>query len=65
MKRLMIDHASYSIQGIVFTVHSLNMRSQKAVERLGARPMATEPDCQGRGENIVFRLEATARGLSR
>jgi RimJ/RimL family protein N-acetyltransferase len=65
MKRLMIEHASASVQGIVFTVHSLNKRSQNAVERLGARRVATEPDCHGRGENIVYRLEASARENSR
>ena len=57
MKRLMIEHASCSFQSVVFTVHSLNVRSQKAVERLGAHPVATEPDCLGRGENLVFRMD--------
>lgn len=61
MKRLMIEHASGSFQSVVFTVHSLNVRSQKAVERLGAQPVATEPDCLGRGENIVYRMDDSAR----
>jgi len=37
MKRLMLDHAFRSVETVVFTVHSLNFRSQRAVERLVVR----------------------------
>ena len=58
MKRLMLEYAFQSAQSVRFTVHSDNVRSQRAVERLGAIRFATEPDCQGRGENVLFRLPA-------
>jgi len=65
MKRLMLQHAFQVVPRVVFTVHSDNTRSQRAVERLGARRVGTAPDCRGRGENVVFQLErrdVTAEG---
>lgn len=56
MKRLMLRHAFRSVRAVVFRVHSLNMRSQRAVEKLGAVHVGTEVDQHGRGENHVFRL---------
>ncbi len=57
MKRLMIRHASKFVENVVFRVHSLNFRSQRAVERLGATRVGSEVDAEGRGENFIFRLE--------
>jgi RimJ/RimL family protein N-acetyltransferase len=56
MKRLMLDHAFASVSAVVFTVHSDNVRSQRAVERLGAVRVGIEVDAHGRGTNIFFRL---------
>jgi len=42
----------------VFRVHSQNMRSRRAVEKLGATLVRTEADPLGRGENVVFRLSS-------
>lgn len=58
LKRLMIGHAFESgvIDTIVFRVHSLNNRSLRAVEKLGASRVGTEIDALGRGENVVFHL---------
>jgi len=60
MKRLMLRHAFGVVQNVVFRVHSLNLRSQRAVEKLGAVRIGVEPDAQGRGDNYVFRLEGPA-----
>ena len=64
MKRLMLDHAFREVRCVRFTVHAENVRSQRAVRRLGARQVETAPDAHGRGENYVFRLkrESTAGG---
>jgi len=58
MKRLMLQHAFRSVDTVLFRVHSLNLRSQRAVEKLGAVRVRTEADPHGRGENVVFRLTA-------
>lgn len=58
LKRLMLEHAFQSLGAVVFRVHSDNLRSRRAVEKLGATPVATELDALGRGENVVYRLTA-------
>lgn len=60
LKQLMLRHAFRSVQTVVFRVHSLNVRSQRAVEKLGAIRVGSEADAEGRGDNHVFRLEAAA-----
>jgi N-acetyltransferase len=60
MKRLMLRHASKFVDNVVFRVHSLNFRSQRAVEKLGAIRIGSEVDAEGRGENLIFRLELSA-----
>lgn len=61
-KRLMLEHAFRSVDAVVFRVHSLNLRSQRAVKRLGAVRVGCETDPQRRGENHVFRLSVSAAG---
>lgn len=56
MKRLMIAHAFAAVDEVTFSVHTDNIRSQRAVERLGAARVGTEPDEHGRGDNVVYRL---------
>jgi len=56
MKRLMLAHALASVETVVFTVHRDNLRSQRAVERLGAMRVGASSDAHGRGENVVFHL---------
>jgi len=58
LKRLMLEHAFRSVRAVIFRVHSENMRSRRAVEKLGATLVATELDALGRGENVVYRLSA-------
>ncbi|MGH9086230.1 MAG: GNAT family N-acetyltransferase [Acidimicrobiales bacterium] len=62
LKRLMLEHAFRSVDVVVFRVHSENMRSRRAVEKLGAVLVATEVDALGRGENVVYRLSAEQWG---
>lgn len=57
MKRLMLAHAFESVDTVVFKAHSENRRSRRAIEKLGAVLVGTEPDARGRGENVVYRLE--------
>jgi RimJ/RimL family protein N-acetyltransferase len=62
LKRLMLEHAFRSVDVVVFRVHSKNMRSRRAVEKLGAVLVTTEVDALGRGENVVYRLSAEQWG---
>jgi RimJ/RimL family protein N-acetyltransferase len=57
MKRLMLDHAFGSVGTVVFVVHTGNLRSQRAVEKLGAVRVGVAPDEYGRGENVIFQLD--------
>jgi RimJ/RimL family protein N-acetyltransferase len=59
MKRLMLRHAFRFVKTVIFEIHSENRRSQRAVEKLGATLSGKRLDPQGRGENHIFRLEAT------
>lgn len=59
LKRVMLDHAFGSVDTVVFRVNGGNLRSQRAVEKLGAVRSATEQDARGYGEVVVFRLERT------
>jgi len=56
MKQLMLRHAFADVDAVVFRVHSDNLRSQRAVEKLGARRVGTQVDPNGHGTNLVYRL---------
>ncbi len=56
MKRLMLQHAFAAVDTVLFRVHSGNIRSQRAVEKLGAARVATEPDPYGTGHVVVLGL---------
>jgi RimJ/RimL family protein N-acetyltransferase len=60
IKRLMLGHAFCVVDTVVFRVHSRNLRSQRAVEKLGATRTGTEIDPEGRGDNVIFSLAAPA-----
>ena len=55
----MLQHAFDAVDVVVFRVHAHNVRSRRAVEKLGAIRVGTEIDPHGRGENHVFRLGAS------
>ena len=63
IKRLMLDHAFEVVSAVIFTIHADNVRSQRAVQRLGAERVGSEPDCHGRGQNHVYRLSRGSVGV--
>ena len=56
MKRLMLDHAFRFVDSVLFLIGPENRRSQRAVEKLGAR-LEGRTERSGR-ESLVFRLPA-------
>ena len=63
MKALMLDHAFRFVDRVVFVVGENNRRSQKALEKIGARFVGPTGDDQ-REQRVVFELtRATYRDL--
>jgi RimJ/RimL family protein N-acetyltransferase len=60
MKALMLAHAFRFVRSVVFLVDSGNVRSQRAVEKLGAVRIGFRPDASGR-ESIAYRITARER----
>ena len=56
VKMLMLRHAFRFVSSVVFLINAENVRSQRAVEKLGA-VLEPEPDAEGR---LVFRITAEA-----
>lgn len=52
IKRLMLRHAFRYVRRVVLLVSPLNIRSQKAVERLGAVRVGSRPDAAGRNSYV-------------
>jgi RimJ/RimL family protein N-acetyltransferase len=57
MKRLMLRHAFKYVKRVVFLVGPQNLRSQKAMEKLGRVRMDSRPDSNGQ---ISFVYQITA-----
>ena len=58
MKRLRLRHASQFVKSVIFIIGLTNLRSQRAVEKIGGvRVVMVEKD--GR-ERVVYRIEASA-----
>ena len=55
MKRLMLDHAFRYVERVVFLIHPENLRSHRAVEKLGAVRAGSRPDGAGR-DSFVYEL---------
>ncbi|MGA2600604.1 MAG: GNAT family N-acetyltransferase [Bryobacteraceae bacterium] len=55
MKQLMIRHAFRFVRHVIFVVGPRNLRSQKAVEKVGAVRVGSRMDADGQS-NFVFRL---------
>lgn len=55
LKKLMINHAFESFDAVVFHVGNQNLRSQKAVEKLGAKKIA-EQEVYPAKLNYIYRL---------
>lgn len=61
LKRVMLAYAFGAVRTVLFRVHGENIRSQRAVEKLGAVRSAIETDPRGFGEVVVYRLEREDR----
>lgn len=59
MKALMLRHAFRFVESVVFLIGPQNVRSQKAVERIGAVRAGTRTDDTGR-ESFVYQIAASA-----
>jgi RimJ/RimL family protein N-acetyltransferase len=61
MKELMLRHAFRFVERVVFLIGEHNLRSQRAVEKIGGRRTGWRKDGAGR-ERVVF--EITAAGFA-
>ncbi|HKG12790.1 MAG TPA: GNAT family N-acetyltransferase [Pyrinomonadaceae bacterium] len=59
MKRLMLAHAFEFVESVVFLVGPENMRSRRAVEKIGGVLDGTRPNGVGR-DSVVYRIHASA-----
>jgi RimJ/RimL family protein N-acetyltransferase len=59
MKRLMLQHAFRFVRHVVFIIGPDNIRSQRAVEKIGAVRIASRLDAKGE-EKLVYQLTATS-----
>src|SRR5580704_10863614 len=57
MKQLMLRHAFRFVDNAIFVIGPRNLRSQKAVEKIGGVRAGTRPSGNG-GENVVYRITA-------
>ena len=57
MKRLMLLHAFRFVSRVVFLVGVQNLRSQRAVEKIGAVRLGSRPDAAGR-DSYVYEITA-------
>jgi len=58
VKRLMLQHAFRFVDGVVFLIGAQNLRSQRAVEKIGGRRVGSRPDGDGR-DNYVYLITAS------
>jgi RimJ/RimL family protein N-acetyltransferase len=55
MKRLMLDHAFQQVERVIFIIGPDNLRSQRAVEKIGGVRAGTAFDANGQ-EKVVYEL---------
>lgn len=58
MKRLMLEHAFRFVDSVIFVVGVDNVRSQRAVEKIGGVRAGSRPDAGG-NESYVYRIMAS------
>jgi RimJ/RimL family protein N-acetyltransferase len=61
MKRLMLQHAFQFVNSVIFLVGPHNLRSQRAVEKIGGVRIGTRPDARGR-ESFVYQITSAMFG---
>ena len=59
MKELMLQHAFRFLNRVVFLVGPQNLRSQRAVEKIGGVRVGSRPDAEGR-DSYVYQITASA-----
>ena len=57
LKRLMLEHAFHFVDRVVFCIGPENLRSQRAVEKIGAVRAGSRPDAEGR-DSILYQITA-------
>ncbi len=57
MKSLMLRHAFRFVERVVFLIGPQNVRSQRAIERIGGVRVGTRPDGRG-GISVVYQITA-------
>ena len=55
MKRLMLDHAFRFVRRVIFRVGPHNLRSQRALDKIGASYLGLQPDPR-RGESAIYEI---------
>jgi RimJ/RimL family protein N-acetyltransferase len=58
MKQLMLRHAFKFVNSVIFLVGPQNLRSQRAVEKIGGARVGSRPDAGGR-DSFVYRITAS------
>jgi N-acetyltransferase len=58
MKQLMLRHAFRFVSSVIFLVSPQNVRSQKAIQKIGGVRVGTKPDGGGR-ESFVYQIAAS------
>ena len=59
IKQLMLNHAFKFVDSVVFLIGLQNVRSQRAIEKIGALREGTRDDCGGRN-SYVYRITASS-----
>ena len=59
MKQLMLRHAFRFVSSVLFVIGTGNLRSQRAVEKIGGVRVGSRTDSEGR-ESFVYRINASA-----
>jgi RimJ/RimL family protein N-acetyltransferase len=58
MKQLMLGHAFRFVTSVIFLIGPQNLRSQRAVEKIGGVRVGSRPDGGGR-DSFVYRITAS------
>ena len=62
LKQLMLRHAFRFVDSVVFLVGLQNLRSQRAMEKIGGVRVASRSDGEGR-DSVVYQITAPTRAL--
>lgn len=58
MKRLMLEHAFQFVESVIFVIGPQNLRSRRAVEKIGGILAGSRPDPRG-GTSVVYEITAS------